>query len=311
MLAVLTAASVARAHRHRGTHGSAPATGPERSGHRGAYGVLVLRFARLFAACGYADRGPEPAGTRTPMPLRSPTGPGLGAPAPPRFAAALLCAQNAVVGWDQPSPALSDGTAGEAGGSGPPAPAPSPTLPRGPGPPCPRARPHRAGQAGCRAVGGGRRYERSVLRPSPGVGGPAGLGVGRRPQRMRRLWRAPEDHRRPDRSDLDPDLSGGGRAAGGAPAEGPAAAAVRVRGLTSPPFAPGAVSRREECVLNGLIEYRIGPATGPQTTKPYCESCQTTCKRSSASLPCPLGVFGALTRGPKRCLILPILGCIR
>ena len=32
------------------------------------------------------------------------------------------------------------------------------------------------------------------------------------------------------------------------------AAAVRVRGLTSPPFAPGAVSRREECVLNGLIE---------------------------------------------------------
>ena len=38
----------ARAHRHRGTHGSAPATGPERSGHRGAYGALVLRFARLF-----------------------------------------------------------------------------------------------------------------------------------------------------------------------------------------------------------------------------------------------------------------------
>ncbi len=161
--------------------------------------------------------------------------------------------------------------------------------------------------AGCRAVGGGRRYERSVLRPSPGVGGPAGPGVGRRPQPMRSRWRAPEDHRRPDRSGLDPDLSGGGRAAGGAPAEGPAAAAVRVRGLTSPPFAPGAVSRREECVLNGLIEYRIGPATGPQTTKPYCEPCQTTCKRSSASLPCPLGVFGALTRGPKRCLILPIL----
>ncbi len=33
----------ARAHRHRGTLGSAPATGPERSGHRGAYGALVLR----------------------------------------------------------------------------------------------------------------------------------------------------------------------------------------------------------------------------------------------------------------------------
>ena len=52
------------------------------------------------------------------------------APAPPRFATALFRAQNAVVGWDQPSPALSDGTAGEAGGSGPPASAPSPTLPR-------------------------------------------------------------------------------------------------------------------------------------------------------------------------------------
>ena len=140
-----------------------------------------------------------------------------------------------------------------------------------------------------------------------GWAGPAGPGVGRRPQRMRSLWRAPEDHRRPDRSDFDPDLSGRGRVAGGAPAEGPAAAAVRVRGLPSPPFAPGAVSRREKCVLKGLIEYRIGPDTGPQAIQPYCEPCPRTCKRSSASLPCPLGVFGALTRGPKRCLILPIL----
>ena len=49
-------------------------------------------------------------------------------------------------------------------------------LPRGPGPPGPRPRPHRAGPAGCRAVGGGRRYERSVLRPSPGVGGPCWPG---------------------------------------------------------------------------------------------------------------------------------------
>ena len=39
---------------------------------------------------------------------------------------------------------------------------------------------------------------------------------------MRRLWRSPENHRRPDRSGLDPTLSGGGRAADGeAPAEGP------------------------------------------------------------------------------------------
>ena len=100
------------------------------------------------------------------------------------------------------------------------------------GPPCPRPRPHRADQAGCRA-GGGRRYERSVLHPSPGVGGPAGAGVFLRPQRMRDLWRAPEDRRRPDRSGLDPDLFGGHRAAGGASAEGPAAAAVRVRRLIS------------------------------------------------------------------------------
>ena len=125
------------------------------------------------------------------MPLRGPTGPGLGTPAPPSFAAALFRAQNAVVGWDQPSPALADGPAGEAGGSGPPA--PSPTLPRSPGTPSPR--PHRAGQAGCRA--GGLRCERSVLRPSAAVGDPAGAGVFLRPQRMRGLWRVPEDHRRP------------------------------------------------------------------------------------------------------------------
>ena len=47
-----------RAHRYRGPRRPAFATGPERSGHRGAYGALVLRLARLFAACGDADRGP-------------------------------------------------------------------------------------------------------------------------------------------------------------------------------------------------------------------------------------------------------------
>ena len=96
---------------------------------------------------------------------------------------------------------------------------------------------------------------------------PAGAGVGRRPQRMRNLWRAPEDHRRPDRCGLDPDLFGGHRAAGGASAEGPAAAAVRVRSLTSsaprasgggpsvqhrtaaPPAAPG----RSVCNLAGAL----------------------------------------------------------
>ena len=65
-----------------------------------------------------------------------------------------------------------------------------------------------------------------------------------RPQRMRGLWRAPEACRRPDRSGLDPDLSGRGRAAGDASAEGPVAAAVRVRRLTCL-LDPAAVSLRK------------------------------------------------------------------
>ena len=150
-------------------------------------------------------------------------GPGGGASAHSRCRPSFLRAQNAVVGWDPPSPALSDGTAGEAGGSGSPAPVSSPALPRGPGAPGPGPRAHRAGPAGCRAVGGGGRLgERCVLRPSAAVGDPAGAGVFLRPQRMRGLWRSPENHRRPDRSGFDPDLSGGGRAAGDALAEGPA-----------------------------------------------------------------------------------------
>ena len=119
------------------------------------------------------------------------------------------------------------------GGSGSPAPVSSPALPRGPGAPGPGPRAHRAGPTGCRAGGGGRLGERCVLRPSTAVGDPAGAGVFLRPQRMRGLWRSPENHRRPDRSGFDPALSGGGRAAGDAPAESPASAAVRVRRLTS------------------------------------------------------------------------------
>ena len=152
-------------------------------------------------------------------------------------------------------------------------------LPRGPGPPCPRPRPHRADQAGCRA-GGGRRYERSVLHPSAAVGGPAGAGVFLRPQRMRDLWRAPEDRRRPDRSGLDPDLFGGHRAASGASAEGPAAAAVRVRRLTcllDPAPGVGGVHPQRS------LRPRIDPDTGRQATKLYCELGRRTGKRSSGS----------------------------
>ena len=45
------------------------------------------------------------------------------------------------------------------------------------------------------------------------------------------LWRSPEDPRRADRSSLDPLLSARSGAADGAPDEGPASAAVRVRRL--------------------------------------------------------------------------------
>ena len=54
--------------------------------------------------------------------------------------------------------------------------------------------------------------------------------------------------------------------------------------------------------------FRDLPGIGdPGHFRPYCEPCQTTCKRSSASLPRPLRVFGALTRGPKRRLLFPML----
>ncbi len=69
-----------------------------------------------------------------------------------------------------------------------------------------------------------RRTARRALRPAAiGCGGrPCWRGCFPPTQRMRGLWRSPENHRRPDRSGLDPALSGGGRAAGEAPAEGPA-----------------------------------------------------------------------------------------
>ena len=65
--------------------------------------------------------------------LRGTAGPGGGTSAHPRCRPSFLRAQNAVVGWDQPSPA----------------------LPQGPGAPGPRPRPYRAGQAGCRAAAAG------------------------------------------------------------------------------------------------------------------------------------------------------------
>ena len=80
---------------------------------------------------------------------------------------------------------------------------------------------------------GGRRCERCLLRPSAAGGDPAGAGVFRRPQRMLGLWRSPENHRRPDRSGLDPDLSGVGLPAM------PPPRALPVPLSSSPPDLPG------------------------------------------------------------------------
>ena len=58
VLAALTAASVRGLTATGARAGQRLRRGPERSGHRGAYGALVLCFARLLAACGNADRRP-------------------------------------------------------------------------------------------------------------------------------------------------------------------------------------------------------------------------------------------------------------
>ena len=58
VLAALTAASVRGLIATGARAGQRLRRAPARSGHRGAYGVLVLCLARLFAACGDADRGP-------------------------------------------------------------------------------------------------------------------------------------------------------------------------------------------------------------------------------------------------------------
>ena len=69
-----------------------------------------------------------------------------------------------------------------------------------------------------------RRIAIRALRPAAIAWGgrhPARPGVCRRHQRLPGLWRSPADRSRPDRSGLDPELSGGGRAAGGAPPRAP------------------------------------------------------------------------------------------
>ena len=131
--------------------GKAPANaapGPERSGHRVRTAPLCFasRGFSLHAATRIA--GPGPGRARTFMPLRGPAGPGGRASAHSRCRAPFLRAQNALVGWDQPSGTVPPGTAGETGSSGTPAPVPSSPLPRCPGAPCPGLRPHRARQAG-------------------------------------------------------------------------------------------------------------------------------------------------------------------
>ena len=94
---------------------------------------LCVASRGFFLPAATRIAGPDRPGARTLVRLRSPAGPGGRASATCRCRPSFLSPQNAVVGWDPPSPAVSDGTAGEAGGSGPPAPVSSPALPRGPG----------------------------------------------------------------------------------------------------------------------------------------------------------------------------------
>ena len=193
----------------RGTRRSAFATRPARCGHRGTYGALVLRFARLFAACSDADRGLGPARARTLMPLPGPTGPGRRAP--PR---------------------------------------------------------------------------------SLGVGGPARPRVYHRPQRLPGLWRSPADHRRPDRSSLDPTLPGGRRAAAESPAEGSTTARVRMRPLTflsgSLPVTaagPGASSRASSSTaLDPIRAHRLPNPTASPAQRPandHQRACPASCVGSA------------------------------
>ena len=182
-----------------------------------------------------------------------------GASAHCRCRPSFLGAQNAVVGWDPPSPAV---------GSWRPGPGPATAS-------CPpnrlRSRPRRT------AI----RFERWVLRPSAALGDPAGAGVFLRPQRMRGMRRSPENHRRPDRSGFDPDLSGGSRAAGDAPAESPASAAFRVRRLILPSRPVAVAGRTAGCAPNSPSGPGLIRITGLQATRPDCELGRRIGKRSS------------------------------
>ena len=53
---------------------------------------------------------------------------------------------------------------------------------------------------------------------------------------------------------------------------------------------------------------RYGPTDNQTILRALPNDLQTIISKLTL---CPLGVFGALTRGPKRCLILPILWVIR
>ena len=82
----------------------------------------------------------------------------------------------------------------------------------------------------------------------PGLGGPARPRVFCRPKRMGNLWRAPENHRRPDAltDTASTRPAWRSRAGGDAPAEGPCLSRCSSR-LTS--SAMGPLSRREACAL--------------------------------------------------------------
>ena len=165
----------ARSHRHRSPRRPAPAPGPERSGHRGAYGALVFCFAL---------KTPWSDGTGhlllSPLELLEKL---AALVPPPRF---HLLRYHGVL-----APRARD---------------------RGRIVPAEPAEASTAADRESSAASCGHRLGWAALltRVFPPTSANA----------------RPENHRRPDRSRLDRDLSRGGRAAVGAPAEGPASAAA-------------------------------------------------------------------------------------
>ena len=142
-----------------------------------------------------------------------------------------------------------------------PAPVSSPTLPRclcapGPG----------SATTSCRRSRLHSRWLPATIRAVR----PAAIGWGGRPSlpgcyssTSANAGRSPEDHRRPERSGLDPMLFDRDRSAGPTQAL-PLRRPRRTRSSSSPPDPPPAPAVRVGCALNGPLRSRIDPDMGRQ-----------------------------------------------